>query len=507
MINTNKTQFVDFSLYNSEIRGMKSQLDLARYLPDLQLTSSSDNSITKDFNEFAGNVCGAVSWFVNAIVSEEEVDAKSEKTAQIKNNLTELAKAAADLQIDQGLIEAKISEIQAEMKGKADDSYYQEQGSLMTLKAELQYLNNHKELLANVKEQAQALNQLEELSNGSPQIDLTSFEEKIAVAAKLIREVEKTIEEIEKVSENESQSPIAAVAGFIANAADTVQGDLAEFGQLTAQDISSAAQELKESLDITKDLPKLDKESIEEFILSKVKEYPAGIKIIANILAVSIGTYVAGPAGGVAAKSAVDKILNEILPQDATDESTAGKVAAGILEAVGTYVVGGRTAAAVSGATTVIKKAAPDSVQTAVEMASTAYVANKTGFSLTTGLGLAFGAHLLLKNLSVLKSIKNDLGHAWKICKESPLQFPRLSILFVLKQGKQQFCGTASAIREGKKLEAITRIAALALGALAVICNIYTLPLNIALFYIVNKVYEPQEEKPTAAVEALPAAI
>ena len=173
------------------------------------------------------------------------------------------------------------------------------------------------------------------------------------------------------------------------------------------------------------------------------------------------------------------------------------RICAGILETVGSFLAGGKTAATVSGGAAIFKEVAPEGMQKAAEIGAFAFLANKVGLNAIASLGIGTGMMLSLRNLTLLSNIRKDMKHAWSVCKASPLKIVPKFFIFVSDNVQLNLKGIVKTIKTSNKQEAISRIALFAFTGLGIAFSFGTLPVSIGLFYLVNKVYDLKYEGPS----------
>lgn len=216
------------------------------------------------------------------------------------------------------------------------------------------------------------------------------------------------------------------------------------------------------------------------------------MKILATVPTVGLGFIMGGPLGAFAAKMLSDKYLKDLLPQTESS-SYLEKFGVGALETALSLVAGPYAALS-----TAIAKTMQGTASEGVQNMVTAGVVGLSSGGGAKGIGLGFLAGLFSAKPQILTAMAQDVKHVWKNIKEIRiLTIFKDTLLFVPKQLFDNCVGIKRALTktDGKRdiVQAITRIATIALAAAIIAASFWAIPLTIAIFYLVNKAYQPRK--------------
>jgi hypothetical protein len=240
----------------------------------------------------------------------------------------------------------------------------------------------------------------------------------------------------------------------------------------------------------------LRQQSKDEFkneLTKLIAQYPVTARTAIEGVVFIVGFALGGVAGAIAARMAAATAIKTIVPNESED-SWVGRISGGVAQSLGVYLINGVMGATVSAGIAAFQAKAPPSLQAVAVGGSVTYLSMLAGLPLPLSLPIGFVSMLAAKNEGLFKSISNDLKHAWKICTESPLKIVPEFCVFIKNQVVQSTWGLVKAIKDGKEVEAITRIAAYIIGAVGLVFSLGTLPLTLTIFYMVNKTYGPKYE-------------
>lgn len=250
-------------------------------------------------------------------------------------------------------------------------------------------------------------------------------------------------------------------------------------------------------LDALKSTFETETEGLQQSIIDRLKSlyrsHPTIAKMVVSTMATVIGTAAAGPAGGFACRTAVERLMEHFEPSDNV-ETRSERIGSAIFQTVASLLAGGKTAAAVAGGSAVLREAAPEEVQKVVEASAFAVVAGKLGLSIPTSLGAGIGATLLCRNFKIIEKIKKDLLAAKTAVTNAPIQTPLKFLKWSVVETASFAKSVQGAVTGGKKCELITKLAVIAFSALAIHWTLWTLPLSLSLVYLSNRIFELKYE-------------
>lgn len=505
--------------------------DLSRLIPDLKFEAASDDlSLTQLLD--AVPLAGAWGWMMgSAPVKDEKTQAKEklkslvEKEMKLKKTSEAIEKEIAEInkELDQHEKNQRLDPSHVNYCSPAGFASYKREALNLLQELQLKYLGNHKEMLENLRDQESALQFLDPNIKSSREWDaeietlettiqgLTPEKQAGVVEAFLsaITEVGQAVTTLALQAVDSVESSIPDIDGM----AKSLFGDAVAEMKKRKADYLALIQIIEEQgmteerlIALQESLATLQgadagqgvkeaEQGMVNYITGLLRKHSTIARALVGIFAVSAGTLVGGPIVGFAAKTAADKIMTNFEACD-TIETQAQKIASAISQAIGAYIVGGTTAAAVAGGQEVFKEVAPENVQKAVETGAFGYTLHQMGVGVVNSVSLGLGTMLALRNLALFSNIKRDIKHAFTWVKEHPLRFPLDGVIFARDQVVTDLKGTVTATVKGKRAEAITRAAVVALTAIGIASSYWALPIALGLFYLTNKVFQLKFEGP-----------
>lgn len=243
----------------------------------------------------------------------------------------------------------------------------------------------------------------------------------------------------------------------------------------------------------------LDRDNLSERMRASAKDHPMMMRAFVSII--SAGAFFLSN-GNVTTTILVDSLMKKFLEENvARDERNGAKKAVqDIIKTVVAAYINPNLGVAIASGNAL--EAMPEDMRAPIIGALGAQVAFSAGVNPGNSGSVGLAAYLFYKNPRLFVSITKDLRNAWNVMKEdSCLTIIKKSGLYVKNQVELNFRKVFQLAKEGKKeerSEALTRIASIALGILAATFSLYSLPLTLGLFYLVNKYFEPKYEGPAS---------